>query len=822
VAVDSQGRIIVAGLTRTGFEPDSLGPDFAVVRLTPTGKLDTSFGRDGVQTIDFSVDDIQSDDAAYGVAIAAGDSVIVVGNSLVSTVGSKVAMAKLTNTGVLDPTFDTGGKLTFTYVTGGIATAEAGVAIDPTNQGIIVGGLSGPSPFKFGVARLTPTGGFDATFTGGGRTTFAIATDSTTDVPFDLTLDSAGRIVMAGFSQITGSQRIAVARLTSTGGFDGTFDTDGKTAFNFTGSTVDAAQAVDTDAANNIYLAGYTLSGGSLTQLVAKLTSGGVPDSGFGTGGFFTPGAIGIAQGIGVQLDGKVVVAAPFFLSGGATDFDIFRLDKIGKLDTTFNPTGATPGRNVFDLGANQSDQPTELVLDPNGRILVVGSNNTTPGIEVARLEGNQVGLQVTLSDGETLIRRGQTLTYTLVVSNTGPDAAVGARLSTTPGGNFFGATFTVTSTADPGVTGNTAAGNALPNDTLTLPAGTKVTYTITATLPVTATGTVTLTSAVSVPTGVLDPNTGNNTATDTNTIRQPPPRLAVGTEAGVAAQVRLFDATSGALALAREPFPGFTGGITVASGDVTGDGTLDLIVGAGPGAPNGHVKVFDGATGGELLSYFAFPGFRGGVNVAAGDLNGDGRAEILVGAGPGAPGGHVKVFSSASGVELFSFFAYGGGFLGGASVAAGDVDGDRIADIVTGSGAGAPSGHVKAFSGRTGAELLSFFAYPGFNGGVRVSAGDLDGNGRAEVVTGTFGAAPHVKAFGSFGQELASFFAFDPARTTTVDVAVVDVSGDGRGDVVAATRLGAVPELRAFRGPDFAAIDDPYSLDILGGIEIG
>ena len=62
----------------------------------------------------------------------------------------------------------------------------------------------------------------------------------------------------------------------------------------------------------------------------------------------------------------------------------------------------------------------------------------------------------------------------------------------------------------------------------------------------------------------------------------------------------------------------------------MTGDGVPDLIVGAGPGG-GPHVKVFDGRTGAVVASYYAYaPDFAGGVSVAAADLDGDGRAEVL------------------------------------------------------------------------------------------------------------------------------------------------------------------------------------------------
>ena len=148
---------------------------------------------------------------------------------------------------------------------------------------------------------------------------------------------------------------------------------------------------------------------------------------------------------------------------------------------------------------------------------------------------------------------------------------------------------------------------------------------------------------------------------------------------------------------------PAFPGGVSVAAGDVTGDGVADIITGAGAGG-GPHVRVFSLAGGvvTEVASFFAYdPAFPGGVNVAAGDVTGDGVAEIITGAGPGG-GPHVRAFSLAGGVvtEVASFFAYDPAFPGGVSVAAGDVTGDGVAEIITGAGPGGGP-HVRAFSSR-------------------------------------------------------------------------------------------------------------------------
>ena len=210
---------------------------------------------------------------------------------------------------------------------------------------------------------------------------------------------------------------------------------------------------------------------------------------------------------------------------------------------------------------------------------------------------------------------------------------------------------------------------------------------------------------------------------------------------------------------------PSFTGGAFVASGDTNHNGWVDIVTGAGAGG-GPHVKVFDGFNNAVTMSFFAYdPSFGGGVRVASGDINGDGDDDVITAPGPGSTP-LVKVFSGRDGSLLASFLAYGPAFTGGVFVASGDVNGDFRADIVTGAGAGGGP-HVKAFSGTTFGEIDSFFAYsPDFSGGVTVSACDLTNDGRDEIVTGAGpGGGPHVKAFDGVDQtEVDSFFAYDPS----------------------------------------------------------
>jgi len=201
---------------------------------------------------------------------------------------------------------------------------------------------------------------------------------------------------------------------------------------------------------------------------------------------------------------------------------------------------------------------------------------------------------------------------------------------------------------------------------------------------------------------------------------------------------------------------------VSVATGDIDADGRKEIVTGAlAGGGP--HVKVF-AANGSEVRSFFAFAAnFTGGVSVAAGDLDGDGRAELIAGAGPGG-GPHVRAFRASDLAEVRSFFAFDPGFTGGVNVASGDTDGDRRADIAVGPAVGG-NAVVRVFRASSTVAVQAFD--PAFGGGVRVGIG----NGVLWTGAGP-GGGPHVRGFAGIGlAEVSSFFAFDPAFTGGVFV---------------------------------------------------
>ena len=139
----------------------------------------------------------------------------------------------------------------------------------------------------------------------------------------------------------------------------------------------------------------------------------------------------------------------------------------------------------------------------------------------------------------------------------------------------------------------------------------------------------------------------------------------------------------------------------------------------------------------GSVVSSFdvATANLAGGAKVAAGDLGNDGQPEIIIGNGLGNEP-RVSVYR-ADGSLIGSFLAYDGSMGLGINVAVCDVDGDGTNDIVTGTQYGAGP-HVRTFDNMgTAKDNGGFMAYAdSFRGGVNVSCGDLDDDGKAELVT--------------------------------------------------------------------------------------
>jgi predicted outer membrane repeat protein len=239
-----------------------------------------------------------------------------------------------------------------------------------------------------------------------------------------------------------------------------------------------------------------------------------------------------------------------------------------------------------------------------------------------------------------------------------------------------------------------------------------------------------------------------------------PTPVIVTVPASGALPIVRVFEAFEGALLREfRAVALGGGKGASLALADVTGDGLDDIILGSSAGVPS-RVAVYSGE--GRLLKSFApfAASFPGGIHVAAGDTTGDGTAEILIGSGSGASHPGAALFNF-QGKQITGWPLAAAQFAGGVNVAVVDRNGDGYGDVVVAQAAG--GSEMKIFDGRGGrAALASFSAYAAsFTGGVNIASDDVDGDGIADLVVGpASGNTQQVRAFNARTLKVLESFA--------------------------------------------------------------
>ena len=360
IAVTTQpdGKILAAGYAYFGTK------QFAITRYNANGTVDTTFGDAGTRLEWLGPGNAEP----HGIAVQSTGKIVVGGYSVSDM--SRFGIARFNTDGTLDLAFGGGGAVT----TIGTGSAALAMALQSDDR-IVLGGWSTSGGKKvFTLARYdanSPT--LDTSFGSGG---VVVASAGTNDQQIDaLAIQGDGRIVAAGDD---GNGGVLVRRYNADGSLDTSFGTGGT----FSTSNMAGGRAVAVLANGDILVAGEVPGNGAFE--VTRLTSAGALDTSFGTNGFGQQGvgsASGLAHALGVQADGKIVVAGTGGISG-APAVAAARFNANGTNDTGFGSSGV-----AIHQFTSAADEGNGLVILGSGEIVVAGTAGT-PGSHDSLLAG--------------------------------------------------------------------------------------------------------------------------------------------------------------------------------------------------------------------------------------------------------------------------------------------------------------------------------------------------------------------------------------------------------------------------------------------------
>ncbi len=316
------------------------------------GGLDPSFSGDGQAFVQVSS---QANDEANAIAVEPDGRVVMVGR-VPAPDNADFAVVRLKPDGFPDLTFSGDGRMTFSAGDDALRV----VAVEPDGK-VVVAGQSDQNGLL--VARITPAGGLDHSFSGDGK-----VGNTTVDTGDALAVEPDGRIVVVG--DVFDTNTFGVLRFTANGKPDHTFDHDGRRILAIPGPNNPRVTDVAVDSHGRIVVAAGNGNAGDSDLDVFRLLPNGALDHSFSG-----DGKVDLDFGqddddplVAIQPNDEVVVGGTFTAPGNDEAIGVVRIAADGDLDTTF----AGDGRQIVDPTSGP-EELNGLALQPNRAIVMTG-----------------------------------------------------------------------------------------------------------------------------------------------------------------------------------------------------------------------------------------------------------------------------------------------------------------------------------------------------------------------------------------------------------------------------------------------------------------
>lgn len=385
IQIQSDGKVVTGAAGKL----DGAGARFALARYHPDGRLDSTFGIDGIAVLDFP------GFIGGSTALDRNGQVVVVGHAPQGATGLDWVIGRLNLNGSMDTSFDGDGWAVIDFSSGDDYFVHRGqegqfVAVDSQNRIVIQGkaiNVGGGNSF----ARLNSNGSLDTTFDGDGRVTHSFAYDA-----LCMTLDSSDRVLAAGYvdHQPTTGTDFFVLRMNVDGALDPSFDADGKVTIDFE-NKANVGILIEIDGQGRVVVVGS--SEGGITA-IARLNDNGSLDNSFSGDGKFELAFDGTTS-LAVDNVNRIVLGGYSYTCapGNCTtaDFEAFRITANGDLDHGLGGDG----RVTVNFCGSSYEVSYDLATDSQNNILLAGRIATGPsawGVALARLLSGDVPLPTT------------------------------------------------------------------------------------------------------------------------------------------------------------------------------------------------------------------------------------------------------------------------------------------------------------------------------------------------------------------------------------------------------------------------------------------